>query len=155
MFSNGASEHRHLAFGSHKAGVMTIETTFDIRKTTGVVCNISGVLSNIVLIGKNVSFISREAVDEASNLGSEQRHLAFGIRKAGVMTIETILSSREAGIQKHKVFMDFILDNSTVGIDVFKILIREICCTNSCSKCAGYCYCQKGLNQCLLHLRNP
>ena len=134
MFSNGS--------------VMTIETT-------GVGCNISGVLRNIVLIGKNVRFSSR-------HLAFERRHLAFGSRKAGavfsngsVMTIETTLSSREAGIQKHKVFMDFILDNSTVGIDVFKILIREICCTNSCSKCAGYCYCQKGLNQCLLHLRNP
>ena len=134
---------------------MTIETIFGIRKTTGVGCNLSVVLQNIVLIVKNVSFCSREAGGEASNLGSERRHLAFGIRKAVVMTIETTLSSREAGIQKHKVFMDFILNNSTVGIDVFKILIREICCTNSCSKCAGYCYCQKGLNQCLLHLRNP
>ena len=127
---------------------MTIETTFGSRKTTGVGCNISGVLRNIVLIVLNVRFSSR-------HLAFERRHLAFGIRKAGFMTIETTLSSREAGIQKHKVVMDFILDNSTVGIDVFKILIREICCTNSCSKCAGYCYCQKGLNQCLLHLRNP
>ena len=134
MFSNGS--------------VMTIETT-------GVGCNISGVLRNIVLIGKNVRFCSREAGGEASNLDSERRHLAFGIRKAVVMIIETTFSSREAGIQKHKVFMDFILDNSTVGFDVFKILIRERCCINKRSKCAGYCYCQKGLNQCLLHLRNP
>lgn len=40
-------------FGIRKAGFMTIETTFGSRKTTGVGCNISGVLRNIVLIVKN------------------------------------------------------------------------------------------------------
>ena len=169
MFSNGAFERRHLAFGSRKTIAVFSKGTFGSReavavfsngaferrhlafgsrKTTGVVCNISGVLRNIVLIGKNVSFISREAGDEASNLDSERRHLVFGSRKAGVKCVC-------ATIQKLKVFIDGIRDNSTVVLDVFSNLLREICCINKRSKCAGYCYCQKGLNQCLLHLRNP
>ena len=77
------------------------------------------------------------------------------VSNGSVMTIETTLSSREAGIQKHKVFMDGFRDNSTGGIDVVSSLLREICCINNCSKCAGHCYCQKGLNQCLLHFINP
>ena len=141
VVSNGAFERRHLAFERR-------HLAFGSRKTTGVVCNISGVLRNIVLIGKNVSFISREAGDEASNLDSERRHLVFGSRKAGVKCVC-------ATIQKLKVFIDGIRDNSTVVLDVFSNLLREICCINKRSKCAGYCYCQKGLNQCLLHLRNP
>ena len=143
-----AFERRHLAFGSRKAGAVFSNGSVMTIETTGVGFNISGVLRNIVLIGKNVSFSSRKAGVEASNEDSERRHLVFGSRKAGVKCVC-------ATIQKLKVFIDGIRDNSTVVLDVFSNLLREICCINKRSKCAGYCYCQKGLNQCLLHLRNP